>query len=200
MDPTLFKEFCDEFTREMNRLRMEGYATIEAARSEVRRIERELDKLLELILKGGAADAINAKMVQLEHRKAALERQLADAEIPPPLLHPEMATFYREQVSTLHTALQDDSEATRLQAGEVLRTLVKEILLTPEAGDLKIDVRGNLAESWPFPSKRKPRPQGPGFRKSRWLRGGATTDTDIHWSLPSEVNSSFVHLLDIMIS
>ncbi len=115
MDPTLFKEFCDEFTREMNRLRMEGSATIEAARSEVRRIERELDKLLDLILKGGAADTINTKMVQLEHRKAAVERQLADAETPPPLLHPEMATFYREQVSTLHTALQDDSEATRLQ-------------------------------------------------------------------------------------
>ncbi len=56
-----------------------------------------------------------------------------------------MATFYREQVSTLHKALQDDSEATRLEAGEVLRTLVKEILLTPEAGDLKIDVRGDLA-------------------------------------------------------
>ncbi|WP_204306040.1 hypothetical protein, partial [Escherichia coli] len=89
-----------------------------------------------LILKGGAADAINTKMVQLEHRKAEVERQLADAETPPPLLHPEMATFYRERVSTLHTALQDDSEATRLKAGEVLRTLVKEILLTPEAGDL----------------------------------------------------------------
>ena len=56
-----------------------------------------------------------------------------------------MATFYRKQVSTLHTALQDDSEATRLRAGEVLRTLVKEILLTPEAGDLRIDVRGDLA-------------------------------------------------------
>ena len=145
MDPTLFKEFCDEFTREMNRLRMEGSATIEGARSEVRRIERELDKLLVLILRGGAADKINTKMVQLEHRKAEVERQLADAETPPPLLHPEMATFYREQVSTLHTALQDDSEATRLKAGEVLRTLVKEILLTPQAGDLKIDVRGDLA-------------------------------------------------------
>ena len=111
----------------------------------MRRIERELDKLLDLILKGGAADKINTKMVQLEHRKAEVERQLADAETPPPLLHPEMATFYRKQVSTLHTALQDDSEATRLRAGEVLRTLVKEILLTPEAGDLRIDVRGDLA-------------------------------------------------------
>jgi site-specific DNA recombinase len=56
-----------------------------------------------------------------------------------------MATFYREQVSALHEALQDDTEATRLKAGEVLRSLVKEIILTPEAGELKIDVRGDLA-------------------------------------------------------
>nr|WP_082528985.1 MULTISPECIES: recombinase family protein [unclassified Bradyrhizobium] len=171
MDPTLFKEFCDEFTREMNRLRMEGSATIEAARSEVRRIERELDKLLELILKGGAADKINAKMVQLEHRKAELERQLADAETPPPLLHPEMATFYREQVSTLHTALQDDSEATRLKAGEVLRTLVKEIMLTPEAGELKIDVRGDLAGILAVSLKTKTPATGAGVSQVEMVAG-----------------------------
>jgi site-specific DNA recombinase len=171
MDPTLFKEFCDEFTREMNRLRMESSTTIEAARSEVRRIERELEKLLELILKGGAADAINAKMVQLEHRKAELERQLADAETTPPLLHPEMATFYREQVSTLHTALQDDSEATRLKAGEVLRTLVKEILLTPEAGDLRIDVRGDLAGILAVSLKTKAPAAGAGVSQVEMVAG-----------------------------
>ena len=55
MDPALFKEFCDEFTREMNRLRMEGSASIEPAQTEIKRIERELDTLLNLILKGGAA-------------------------------------------------------------------------------------------------------------------------------------------------
>jgi hypothetical protein len=49
MDPALFKEFCDEFTREMNRLRMEGSASIEAARSEIKRIERELDTLLNMV-------------------------------------------------------------------------------------------------------------------------------------------------------
>ena len=42
-------------------------------------------------------------------------------------------------------ALQDDTEANRLKAGEVLRSLVKEIILTPEAGELKIEVRGDLA-------------------------------------------------------
>ena len=84
-------------------------------------------------------------MVQLEGRKADLERQLANAESPPPLLDPEMATFYREQVNALHDALRDDTDATRLKAGEILRSLVKEIILTPDAGELKIDVRGDLA-------------------------------------------------------
>ncbi|MGY4567398.1 hypothetical protein ACVWY5_000468 [Bradyrhizobium sp. USDA 3256] len=84
-------------------------------------------------------------MVQLEGRKAELEQALVDAEEPPPLLHPEMATFYRQQVSALHEALQADTEATRLKAGEVLRSLVKEIVLTPGDGELKIDVRGDLA-------------------------------------------------------
>ncbi len=94
---------------------------------------------------GGAAGKINTKMVQLEGRKAELEQALVDAEEPPPLLHPEMATFYRQQVSALHEALQADTEATRLKAGEVLRSLVKEIVLTPGDGELKIDVRGDLA-------------------------------------------------------
>src|SRR5258706_4249653 len=145
MDPALFKEFCDEFTREMNRLRMEGSASIEPARSEIKRIERELDTLLNLILKGGAADKISTKMVQLESRKAEPEQALVDAEEPTPPLHPEMATFYREQVSALHEALKANTEASRLKAGEGLRSLVKEIDLTPGSGELKIDVRGDLA-------------------------------------------------------
>jgi hypothetical protein len=85
------------------------------------------------------------KMVQLEGRKAELDQQLTNADAAPPLLHPEMATFYREQVGALHQALQDDTEATRLKAGEILRSLVKEIVLTPGDGELKIDVRGDLA-------------------------------------------------------
>ena len=73
----------------MNRLRMERFShTLEAARSELKRIERELDTLLNLILRGGAADRINAKIVQLECRRAELERQLADAQMPRPCFIP----------------------------------------------------------------------------------------------------------------
>jgi site-specific DNA recombinase len=54
--------------------------------------------------------------------------QLTDAQSPPPPPppHSEMATFHRQQVSALREALQDDREATRLKAGEILRSLVEE--------------------------------------------------------------------------
>lgn len=146
MDPALFKEFCDEFTREMNRLRMEGRASIDAAQVELTKIERELEKIMDLYLKDAMPiDMVKERSTKLEARKIELSRFLADADEPPPLLHPGMATFYRSQVEELHEALQEESEAKRLKASEILRSLVKEIILTPEDGELQIDVRGDLA-------------------------------------------------------
>ncbi len=145
MEPALFKQFCEEFTREMNRLRMEGRASIDAAEAEIKKIDRELDTLLNLILKGGAADCLNEKMVALERRQKALKAFLREAEEPPPLLHPNMAHHYHVQVDELYAALQEDSEAKRMVAADTLRSLVKDIILTPENGELQIDVRGDLA-------------------------------------------------------
>jgi site-specific DNA recombinase len=145
MDPGLFKEFCNEFTRELNRIRMQSRASIDAAHTEIKKIDHELDTLLNLILKGGAADRINEKMVALERRKKDLETFLANAKEPSPILHPEMANFYRVQVAQLYDALRDEAEAKRLEAGEVVRSLIKEIILTPQDGILAIDVRGDLA-------------------------------------------------------
>ena len=155
MEPALFKEFCDEFTREMNLLRMEGRAAIDAAASEVKRIDRELDRLVDVILKGGAADRFNKTMVELETRKKELESLLANADEPPPLLHPVMAGFYRLQVEKLHSSLQDEIEAKRLEATEILRSLVDEIILTPTDDEMLIDVRGDLAGILGISLKRK---------------------------------------------
>ena len=49
-----------------------GSAPLNSTTAEIKRIDRELDTLLDLILKGGAADRINAKMVALEARKKKL--------------------------------------------------------------------------------------------------------------------------------
>jgi len=145
MDPALFKEFCDEFTREMNRLRMEGGASLEAAKSELGRVEKQIKSTVDAIADGMYHPSMKEKLDGLETRRTELDQLLADAEEPPPLLHPEMATYYRGQVGALHEALRDETEATRLKAGEILRSLVKEIILTPEAGEMNIDVRGDLA-------------------------------------------------------
>lgn len=41
MDPVLFKKFCEEFTREVNRLRIEKRTSLHAAKAELPRIARE---------------------------------------------------------------------------------------------------------------------------------------------------------------
>jgi hypothetical protein len=145
MQPSLFKEFCDEFARETNRLRASARDALNRARLEIKKIDRELEVLLDLILQGGAAQQINKKMLALEKRKAELEAILSESAEPPPSLHPEMASYYRRQVEELYQSLQDDDGVMRLKAVDAIRSLIGEITLSPENGKLAIEVRGDLA-------------------------------------------------------
>ena len=106
MDPALFTVFCEEFTLELNRIRSEARSGVEEAKAEIKKIDRQIETLLDLILKGGAADRINTKMVELEQRKQQLGKSVADAGEAPPLLHPEMASHYRRQVEQLRIPTQ----------------------------------------------------------------------------------------------
>ncbi len=54
-----------------------------------------------------------------------------------------MADLYREKVEELASALERDD--TRLQASEMLRGLIDSIVLTPQDGQLRVELRGNLA-------------------------------------------------------
>ena len=83
------------------------------------------------------------RMADLQNRKDALLKQLEVADEPPPLLHPSMADLYRSKVEGLAAALQRAD--TRLEASEMLRGLIEAIVLTPEKGQLRIELRGNLA-------------------------------------------------------
>ena len=89
------------------------------------------------------AAAVKVKMQQLEAQKSGLLQELATVEQPQPLLHPNMAEIYRRKVTDLHVALNE--EGTRLEAAEILRSLIEEIALVPEDGALRIEVRGDLA-------------------------------------------------------
>ena len=140
----LFEEFCEEFTREMNRVRMERRASISSARREVERIGTRIKKLLDLMLDDEiAVEEGKVEIKALDARRKELQAQLETADDPPPLLHPEMAGLYRQKVTALAEALEHPETGT--EASEALRGLIDAIVLTPDQGELQIELKGNLA-------------------------------------------------------
>ncbi|MFL4469039.1 recombinase family protein [Tateyamaria armeniaca] len=142
MSPELFNEFCAEFTREVNRLRIERGADLAGWRSELEKVDRELDKMVDAILQGFPPAKLKDKAEKLEARKAELTELLDNADEPPPLLHPNMARMYQDRIAKLCENLQ--SEEDRGAAVDVLRSLVDEISLVPENSELSIVLRGDL--------------------------------------------------------
>ena len=142
MSPELFNEFCAEFTREVNRLRIERGADLAGWKSELEKVDRELDKMVDAILQGFPPAKLKDKAEKLEARKAELTELLDNADEPPPLLHPNMAQMYQNRIAKLCENLQ--SEEDRGAAVDVLRSLVDEISLVPENGELSIVLRGDL--------------------------------------------------------
>jgi len=88
MDPTLFAAFCQEFTHEVNRARIEARASLEAARQEIERIDRRLKKLVEAIVDGVPALTLKDELLGGEARKADLLQALATAAERPPCFIP----------------------------------------------------------------------------------------------------------------
>ena len=68
---------------------------------------------------------------------------MGEAEAPAPLLHPNLAEIYRRKVAELHVTLNHDD--SRAEAADIIRSLIDEIVLTPENGELRIDLKGELA-------------------------------------------------------
>jgi site-specific DNA recombinase len=144
MAPDLFKTFCEEFHREVNRLRTDGNAANEAKRNELGRVERRVRRIIEVIAEDDAPiRSLKQELVALEERQLELQRELATTEAPAPLIHPNLAEVYRQRVEQLHGALQDPT--TRDEAFELIRSLIDEIRLVPEKGELRVELRGELA-------------------------------------------------------
>jgi site-specific DNA recombinase len=127
----------------MNRLRMEQRAGLSGAKRDLERVKRDIKKVIEAIKNGFAGPDLKVEWEALQERKTALQAKLDVADAPPPLLHPSMADLYRSKVEELAAALQ--REDTRLEASEMLRGLIEAIVLTPQDGQLRIELRGNLA-------------------------------------------------------
>ena len=131
----LFEEFCEEFTREMNRLRMEYRASLSSAERELERVHAGIRKIIDAIKDGFAGPELKAEMNELQVRKESLVAQLSAADAPAPLLHPNLAALYREKVTSLAAALQRSD--SRSEAAEALRGLVDAIVLVPAGSELR---------------------------------------------------------------
>ena len=167
-----FEEFCREFTKEMNRLRMEQRAGLTSAKREVDRIGRRIKKLLDLMLDDQiTVTEAKTEMKALDERRQELQAQLAIADDPPPLLHPSMADLYRAKVEELAAALRRDD--SRVEAAETLRGLIDSIVLIPEGDQLRIELKGNLAAMLTAAKKTKRSPEtGDLFVPIQMVAGG----------------------------
>ena len=80
------------------------------------------------------------KIGGLEARKSELLELVSESKEPIPLLHPNMAAIYRQRISALCESL--GNEDRKVEAVEVLRTLVDQVTLVPEGNALAIVLRG----------------------------------------------------------
>lgn len=154
----LFQEFCEEFTREMNRLRMEHRASLSSAEREIDRVRVDIRKIIEAIKQGVSGAELKDEMAALQVRKEALTKRLDTADAPLPLLHPNLAVLYREKVTTLAAALEHPE--TRPEAAEAIRGLVDAIVLNPVENELRIELKGNLAAMLSAAQNAKRSPEG----------------------------------------
>ncbi len=126
---------------------------------------------------GVPALSLKDELLSLEARQAELKATLADTNAPEPLIHPNLAEIYRRKVADLHAALDD--ERTRDEAFELVRSLIDEIVLTPEANELRIDLKGELAGILNVcADSKKPAPDHRGRREQIVMVAGARNHLD----------------------
>ncbi len=144
MDPDLFKSFVEEFTNELNRLRMTKSAETDTKKTQLTRIQTQIDYLVTAIADGADALALNAKIRELEERNKTIKEELAQVpDDPPLLLHPNMAELYRRKISELTLLLLDPE--CRDKTFETIRSMIDEVRVIPDANGLSIELRGELA-------------------------------------------------------
>ena len=110
----------------------------------LRQIGRKLDGLIEAIADGLRAPALQAKLDDLEQRKAKTSdpRSMATpAELP--RLHPNVAELYRKKVASLQDALADP--ATKTEAIQILRWLIDRVVVTAAEDGFTIELVGDIA-------------------------------------------------------
>ncbi|MCC7266684.1 MAG: zinc ribbon domain-containing protein [Caulobacteraceae bacterium] len=145
LNPEALKVFCEEYTHQVNALRMGRNARIHQLQAELEHLEADKRRLIDAIKAGVPGEEVKDDMHRIVAKRTQIEAELANAAEAPVLLHPQMAHHYAKSVTNLVGAL--DSGDQRNEAQELLRSLIDRIVLTPNAAhtSLQIDLHGDLA-------------------------------------------------------
>ena len=165
MRPDHVALFCQEYTRQMNRLHRENNAARGSDRSALKKIDRNLDRLVQALLDGVSGSRVKDKITALEAEKARLEAKLNEGADNTVLLHPNMAGRSREQITTLCNSSQDGALP---EARELIRQLIDRVVLTPVDKPngrkaLSIDLHGHIAGILALATNAKKPPVKGGF-------------------------------------
>ena len=172
--PELTKVFVKEYTKEVNRLRAESAAIHNGTQKRVSLLNGQIDNIVEAISIGQSSPALLARLEDLEKKKHELERG-PSMTIPDPVrIHPNVADIYVSKINNLRQALNDEN--TRLEAVQILRTLIDEIRLHPIDGALQIELKGDLATLLGYADTAKKDKKTPGSHGdpggTKWLVAG----------------------------
>ncbi|HEY3696758.1 recombinase family protein [Phenylobacterium sp.] len=145
MAPELVKEFCEEYTREVNRLRIEHNAALHGYQRQLEKLDRQEQRIVRAIMDGFASPALKAQLDDLVTKREETKRLMGSTVEVPAYVHPSMARRYQEEVCALVRALNDPS--TKHEAVDLLRSLVDRIVLAPDPNvrGLLINLYGDLA-------------------------------------------------------
>jgi site-specific DNA recombinase len=144
MDPALFKVFAEAFHLEVNRSRIGQRAARASVEQELARMDKRIRRIVDLLTESDdAPHSLLGDLKALEARKGQLEAELREPAADQPLFHPNLAEIYRQKVADLGQLLEDST--TKEQAFQLIRSLIEVIRLIPEDGQLRVELRGELA-------------------------------------------------------
>ena len=145
MDEALCEEFCKAYTARVNELRIHHNASLKNYRAELARLERAREEICDSICNGVPTEFIKERAIRIQNRREELQKILETMQEAPILFHPNMASRYQKEIRNLLASLGD--KIARAEASRILRSLIDQIVLTPQEGgkQLSVDLIGDLA-------------------------------------------------------
>ena len=115
------------------------------------RPETDIRHIIDAVKAGMRTDSMADELILLEKQKKALRKKIGQTPSTPVRIHPNLGEVYRRKVTNLREALNEES--VRAEASAILQDLIEEIRFVPVEGELRIHLKGSLAEKPAFALK-----------------------------------------------